>query len=124
MLSTAQIQPVIAVKSLETARNFYENELGLILLDENPAGVYYQTGNGKLFVYVSQYAGTNLATIANWIVEDVDTIVEELAGRGVDFEHYDIPEATLVGNIHVMGDMKAAWFKDPDGNILCISNIG
>jgi hypothetical protein len=46
--------------------------------------------------------------------------VENLKKKGVEFEHYEIPEAKLEGDIHVFGDFKAAWFKDPDGNILCL----
>lgn len=44
--------------------------------------------------------------------------MKTLHDKGVSFEHYsDMPEATIKGDVHVMGDMKAAWFKDPDGNI-------
>jgi hypothetical protein len=45
-----------------------------------------------------------------------------LKAQGVSFEHYEMPGTTLQGDIHVSGDMKAAWFKDPDGNILCVAN--
>ena len=48
--------------------------------------------------------------------------IEALKGRGVDFEHYDFPETKLEGDVHVSGKMRAAWFKDPDGNILAIVN--
>ena len=47
-----------------------------------------------------------------------DAIVEELRAKGVTFEHYDLPEMTREGDVHVMGDLRAVWFKDPDGNIL------
>ncbi|HST08217.1 MAG TPA: hypothetical protein VLJ83_08585 [Gemmatimonadaceae bacterium] len=43
-----------------------------------------------------------------------------LKAKGVAFEHYDFPGMTLKGDVHIMGDMKAAWLKDPDGNILAI----
>ena len=55
-----------------------------------------------------------------WAVGDVDGAVRDLKAKGVKFEHYDMPEVKLEGDIHVAGDFKVAWFKDPDGNILNI----
>ena len=79
-----------------------------------------------VLVYASEYAGTNQATAASWAVgDDLDAIVDDLRGKGVAFEHYDdLPETTREGDVHVMGDFKAVWFKDPDGNILNLSNMG
>jgi hypothetical protein len=76
-----------------------------------------------LNVYTSQEAGTNKATAVTWAVGDqVKDVVRALKAKGVAFEHYDMPDTTLQGDIHVAGDMKVAWFKDPDGNILNIVN--
>ncbi len=70
-------------------------------------------------MYRSQYAGTNKATAVTWEVgERLADVVKELKSKGVKFEHYDMPGMTLDGDIHKGGDMKIAWFKDPDGNIL------
>ena len=56
-----------------------------------------------------------------WMVGDkVEDIVRELKAKGVAFEKYDLPETTRTGDVHVTGDQKAAWFKDPDGNIHAI----
>jgi len=63
-------------------------------------------------------ASSNQATAATWFVDDVDQIVKDLKAKGVVFEHYDMPETTRKGDVHVAGSMRAAWFKDPDGNIL------
>ena len=84
----------------------------------------FKSGNAQLIVYRSQFAGTNKATAANFLVgEDIDNIVRGLADRGVVFEHYDLPGLTRKGDLHVAGDFKTAWFKDPDGNILCVMNM-
>jgi hypothetical protein len=48
--------------------------------------------------------------------------VQQLKAKGITFEHYDMPGVTREGDIHVAGDMKVAWFKDPDGNILNIAS--
>ena len=89
----------------------------------DPEAILYRSGNSAVLVYRSQYAGTNQATAASWAVgDDLDAVVEELRSKGVSFEHYDLPGATREGDVHVMGDLRAAWFKDPDGNILNIAN--
>ena len=114
----------IAVKNLETARRFYEGTLGLKPVDaEGDELIVFKSGNSTLNVYRSQYAGTNKATAVTWIVgDDVEGVVRALKAKGVAFEHYDMPGMTREGDIHVGGDMKVAWFKDPDGNILNIVN--
>ena len=121
MLSNATVYATIAVNDIEQAKEFYGQTLGLTQADENPGGVTYQSGTGKLFIYQSQTAGTSEATSAAWDVGDVEAALEELKAKGVVFEHYDtIPGAVMKGEVAIMGPHKAAWFKDPDGNILSI----
>jgi hypothetical protein len=48
---------------------------------------------------------------------DIDRVVRDLGGKGLKFEHYDMPGMTLKGDIHEAQGMKVAWFKDPDNNI-------
>lgn len=123
MLGSNDVCACLAVKDMDAAKKFYGETLGLEAATESPAGTFYKSGNGGVFVYPSSFAGTNQATAAAWMIDDVEGAVEELKAKGVTFEHYDnIPEVTLQGDIHVSGDMKAAWFKDPDGNILNIVN--
>ena len=124
MLSNRNALANIAVKNLEISRKFYENVLGLEEIDSvREEVVVYRCGNAAIIVYQSQYAGTNKATSATWVVgEDMDVLVKELKSKGVQFEHYNMPNTTLKGDIHFDGDMKVAWFKDPDGNILNIIN--
>ncbi len=52
----------------------------------------------------------------------MDAEVKALKNKGVAFEHYEMPGSTLEGDVHVFGDMRVAWFKDPDGNILNLIN--
>jgi catechol 2,3-dioxygenase-like lactoylglutathione lyase family enzyme len=123
MIGTASVEPTIGVKDLEKATAFYGGVLGLKVLSESPYEVRYASGaNTKLSIYKTEYAGTNQATYATWEVGDIAVEVDELIGKGVEFEHYDMPGVTRDGDIHTLGDSgeKAAWFKDPDGNILCL----
>lgn len=122
MLSEGTVVATVAVKDINNAKDFYGNTLGLKVVEEKPDGVMYQSGDGKIFVYQSGTAGTNQATCASWTVDNVEGAVEELKGKGISFEQYDIPGVTREGDIHVMGPLKAAWFKDPDGNILAVGN--
>ena len=114
----------IAVKNLETAKKFYEETLGLTQIGaEGQEVIVFRSGSSTIYVYKSQYAGTNQATAVTWVVgKDIESVVRELKAKGVTFEHYNMPDVTREDDIHVAGNMKVAWFKDPDGNILNIIN--
>lgn len=122
MLNTHDAVANLAVKDLTVARKFYEGTLGLKQIDaEDGEVIVYSSGGSRINVYRSQYAGTNKATALSWAVGDVEAEVRALKAKGVTFEHYaDMPDVKLEGDVHVFGDMKVAWFKDPDGNILDI----
>ena len=122
MIGDKEAAATIAVRDLAVAKDFYETKLGLKrVATEGDEALVYRSGVSKVVVYRSEYAGTNRATTANWMVgKDLEREVEALKGRGVRFEHYDMPGLTRQGDVHVAGDMKVAWFKDPDGNILSL----
>jgi catechol 2,3-dioxygenase-like lactoylglutathione lyase family enzyme len=125
MLGGKDAAATLAVSDLQRARGFYENTLGLEPLVEVPESVLYRSGNAVVLVYPSEYAGTNQATAATWAVgDDFEAIVHELRTKGVTFEHYDdLPGTTREGDVHVVGDLRGVWFKDPDGNILSLVNM-
>jgi catechol 2,3-dioxygenase-like lactoylglutathione lyase family enzyme len=110
----------LAVKDLNTARKFYEQTLGLSPIDQMEETVTYRSGSSSIQIYKSQFAGTNKATAVSWRVDDMDQVVKQLKGKGVKFEHYQLPGLELKGDVHIGEGMKIAWFKDPDGNILAV----
>lgn len=121
MLGSTDAVATLAVTDIDRAKRFYEGKVGLTPLPSpEPAVLMLKSGNSKLIVYASEYAGTNKATAVTWAVKDVASSVNELKRKGVAFEHYDFPGVKMEGDVHVMGKSKAAWFKDPDGNILAI----
>ena len=121
MLGDNDAIATIPVRDIGVAREFYENTLGLMAGPSREEGVLScKSGSTSVLVYESKYAGTNEATAATWAVDDVDGTVRTLKEKGVSFEHYDLPDTTHRGDVHVSGEMKAAWFKDPDGNILAV----
>lgn len=122
MLGDKDAAANIAVKNLEVAKKFYGDTLGLTQVgSEGSELIIFRSGNSMINVYRSKYAGTNQATALTWVVgDDVGSVVQALKAKDISFEHYDMPDITREGDVHIGGNMKVAWFKDPDGNILNI----
>jgi catechol-2,3-dioxygenase len=122
MLKDSDATATIAVKDIDVARKFYESVVGLTPLPATEPGVApFKTGSTSILVYESQYAGTNRATAATWMIDDdLEGVVQALKAKGVTFEHYDFPGVKREGDLHGTGTSRAAWFKDPDGNILAL----
>jgi catechol 2,3-dioxygenase-like lactoylglutathione lyase family enzyme len=125
MLNAAPVAAVLATTEMQRARDFYERTLGLTPSDQavpDPSVALYDCGAGtKLLVYERATAGDSEATSANFFVDDVEGEVARLRENGVTFEDYDTGDIKTENGIASTGDFKAAWFKDPDGNILCVS---
>lgn len=124
MLADTTAVANLAVKDLKAAKRFYSETLGLPEIGKQADELaVYRSGNSTLNVYRSDFAGTNKATAVTWSVGDaLDELVHALKVKGVQFEHHDMPSATMDGDVHVFGDARVAWFKDPDGNILNLVN--
>jgi len=123
MLRDTDAVATLGVKDIQKAAKFYEETLGLSRADaEGDEVVVFASGDTRINVYRSSFAGTNKATALTWTVDDVEDVVRTLQGKGVKFEHYDLPETRRSGDVHISGDVKVAWFKDPDGNILSVVN--
>jgi catechol 2,3-dioxygenase-like lactoylglutathione lyase family enzyme len=126
MLNDSTVTANIPAADLQRARGFYADKLGLEPAQEHPGGLIYTTGGGtSFFVYQTAYAGQAGHTIAQLHVADVAKEVEELKSRGVTFEHYDdLPGMTWDGDVASDPEWgKAAWFKDSEGNILCLDEM-
>jgi catechol 2,3-dioxygenase-like lactoylglutathione lyase family enzyme len=124
MLNNSKVTANVPVSDIDRARSFYADTLGLTPSDENPGGLVYTTGGGTtFFLYQTEYAGQAGHTIAQWHVSNVDGEVQELKAKGLEFEHYDMPGVTWEGDVARMEGMgNAAWFKDSEGNIMCIDD--
>lgn len=112
---------------LEQAKNFYQNILG-IEISERPEGLDLKiTDDTKVFVYFSAHNKPADFTVLNLVVGDVKEEVDVLLVKGVSMEHYDMPgiktdEKGIVFNEREgMGPKVMAWFKDPAGNIIALS---
>jgi catechol 2,3-dioxygenase-like lactoylglutathione lyase family enzyme len=123
-LNECRVEALLAVSDLDRARRFYEQQLGLVPGEEESEGVRYPGADGTgVFVYLSrENAGRSTATLAGWFVPDLDQMMDELASRGVVFEQYDQPGLkTNERGVFEAEGIKAAWVKDPDGNVLALT---
>ena len=115
---------IVAVSDLARAKAFYAETLALELDGEMEGVLAFRTGATRLVVYPSSSAGTNKANAVVWDAgADFDAIHAELKGKGVAFEEYPGMGMKVQDGVHSTGDFKAAWFKDPDENILHFNNM-
>ena len=125
MLSRSAVEANIPAADLDRARQFYADKLGLTPVGEfGGEALRYKTDSGAYFnVYRTQYAGQAGHTIAQFHVDDVESEVRDLEAKGVEFEVYDMPGVEWTGRVATLpGVGKAAWFKDSEGNILCVDD--
>lgn len=125
MAITAAPFPTLPVADLERATRFYEGTLGFTPSDEQMTlgGKLYEVNGGKVWLYETDAAGTARNTAAAWFVDDIEAEVTRLASAGVAFETFEAPDLKWEGSIASMGDLRSAWFKDTEGNTLCIDEM-
>jgi catechol 2,3-dioxygenase-like lactoylglutathione lyase family enzyme len=122
MLSSLSVYTVLPVKDLARARAFYRDTLGLEPTMEKPGMLAYSGPSGYLFqLYETQAAGTAQNTQMGLSTDRLDDDVAELRSRGVQFEEYDFPGLKTENGIAFVGTERSAWFKDTEGNTICIS---
>jgi predicted enzyme related to lactoylglutathione lyase len=123
MLNDSKVEANIPASDLQRARDFYADKLGLTPTAEyGGEALAYRTAGGTAFnVYRTEYAGQAGHTIAQWHVDDIEAQVRDLKAKGVAFETYDMPGVQWDGEIaEIPGMGRAAWFKDSEGNIMCV----
>jgi len=106
----------LVVTDVDVAKRFYEEQLGLTLLEETPAGIRFGAGKGSQLTIRRGQPAAGGQTVAHFEVDDIEAVVRDLTSRGVTFEDYETPKT--VNFIAQFGPNRAAWFKDPAGNVL------
>jgi catechol 2,3-dioxygenase-like lactoylglutathione lyase family enzyme len=121
-LATSTIATMLPVTDTDRAKEFYADRLGLPFEGANPMGeLQFRLAGGTLLVLLPREPGSQSeSTAMSWMVDDVAKEMAELEARGVTFEDYDLPGLKTVNHIAEMGAERAAWFLDPDGNVLCV----
>lgn len=121
LLSDSSVTTMLPVKDMDRARTFYEGCLGLKPGGLRPDGKFVYVVGGSMLSLFPKPEGTKADhTAISFQVEDIAASIKMLKQAGVVFEDYDFPELKTVDHVCVLGSEKAAWFKDTEGNYLCI----
>ena len=122
MLANSLVTTVLPVMDMKRAGDFYEHKLGLKPGEMKPDGMLvYTCGGGATIALYLKEGGTKADhTAVSFEVQDIEATIKALEANGVVFEDYDLPELKTVNHVCVMDSEKAAWFKDTEGNYLCI----
>jgi predicted enzyme related to lactoylglutathione lyase len=127
MLTNSPVRPTIPVVDLGRAKRFYETILSLKPVPaSNDSGsdiAIFECGDGTSIELYQRSPSKADHTLATFEVSDIEAEVNALKGKGVAFEEYDMPQFKTQKSIATQGSVKAAWFKDSEGNILCIHSI-
>jgi catechol 2,3-dioxygenase-like lactoylglutathione lyase family enzyme len=116
MLSKFLAVTTLVVTDVDQAKPFYQDQLGLTLLEETPAGCRFGAGKGSQLTIRRGQPPAGGQTVLHFEVDDIEAVVGDLTSRGVTFEEYETPKT--VNFIAQFGPNRAAWFKDPAGNVL------
>ena len=115
------VTAILPVINMVRACKFYEQQLGLHQLGQKSDGkVVYRCGGTEIALFPRPGGTTAEHTALSFKVSDIRAAIHELMARGVRFADYDLPGLKTVEHVCVLGSEKAAWFQDPEGNILCL----
>ena len=118
---STQVTCMLPVKDMQRARRFYEGGLGLETLGAKPDGKFvYRCGGTEIALFPKPEGTKAQHTALSFQVTDIKSAIATLSARGVVFADYDFPGLKTVNHVCVLGSEKAAWFEDPEGNILCL----
>ena len=124
MLTDCRVHTTIPAADMDRARRWYEEKLGFQPLERLPTGLMYRAGDDTRFVlYPSATAGMAPQTVMGFVAADIEAEVRDLKGRGVVFEDYDYATMKTVDSIATRNNVRSAWFKDSEGNIIGIVQL-
>jgi catechol 2,3-dioxygenase-like lactoylglutathione lyase family enzyme len=124
MLGSMPIVAFVPATQRERTRGFYADVLGLTLTGEDQFALTFDAGGTMLRVAFVEQLEPQGFTILGWIVEDIAAAARELSQRGVEFKRYAWMEQDAAGIWRAPGGAQVAWFPDPDGNTLSITQLG
>jgi catechol 2,3-dioxygenase-like lactoylglutathione lyase family enzyme len=120
-LADCEVTCMLPVKDLERARRFYEGALGLVAGGLQADGKFvYRVGGTTLALFPKSEGTKAEHTALSFRVPRIEEAIDALKSRGVVFADYDFPGLKTEGHVCVLGSEKAAWFSDPEGNLLCL----
>ena len=121
VLSEQPVFPILLARDLDASMTFYRDTLGLEVARRDPDRIVFRCGGGTQLVVTESTVGTtDTQTQLAWRVPDVRAAIDELRGRGVTIEEYVAPDPVTTDGVADMGHSWAAWFVDPDANVLAV----
>ena len=124
MLSNEEVVAFAATATPETSREFYEEVLELALVADEPTALVFACENATVRIAKTDHVDPPPYTVLGWVVGDIDEVVATLTAAGVELIRYDeLPQDDR--GIASFGDgTRVAWFSDPDGNTLSVTEHG
>lgn len=123
MLASAPVIAFVTVSSAAHALNFYRDTLGLELVEDTPYAVVFDCAGVMLRVAIASQVHPSPSTVLGWNVDDIAASVNELLAKGIKFQQYGFLEQDDLGVWTAPGGAKVAWFTDPDGNVLSLTQF-
>ena len=123
MLSNKNLKAFVPTTKPKKAKSFYRDTLGLKLLSEDSYGLEFDANGTLLRVTIVPELAPHPFTILGWNVDDIVSVIKQLNGKKVFFEGYDFLKQDKLGIWTSPNGSKVAWFKDPDGNILSLTEL-
>jgi len=120
MLSDYQIGAMIPATDLARAKAFYTDTLGFKVVEDQPEGVTFESGGIRFDIYPTRVGAGSGATVAGWLVDNLEAEMDDLRRRGVTFDEYDRPDFNTGNGSAEIGGVRGGWFKDSEGNVLAV----
>jgi len=124
MAFSRRIAPTLPVTDMNRAKKFYEGKLSLKLLLTSSSGAQYDCGGGTTIFLYKGKPSVAKHVVASFEVENIQSAKELLESKGIVFEEHNMPGIDTLANVGTIGPEKAAWFKDSEGNILALVQLG
>ena len=121
MVATGKMVGFVLTRDYDAARKFYEGQLGLTFVSQDQFALVVQAGANHIRIVKVPDLTPLRSTVLGWEVQGIEAVVDWLRGRGVPFEKYPFVQDQERGIWAAPGGAKVAWFKDPDGNVLSVS---
>ncbi|HZW69554.1 MAG TPA: VOC family protein [Hanamia sp.] len=121
MLANKKLKAFVPTIKPEEAKSFYKDVLGLKLLSQDDYALEFEANGTLLRVTIVQELKPQAFTVLGWNVDDIVSIIKSLNDENIFCEKYDFFEQNDLGIWTSPNGSKVAWFKDPDGNVLSLT---
>jgi catechol 2,3-dioxygenase-like lactoylglutathione lyase family enzyme len=123
MLGSSDLVAFVATTDLDRARAFYSEVVGLSLVEESPFACVFDAHGTALRVTPVDEIRAAPYTVLGWVVDDIEATVRSLAGADVGFQRFTDMDQDDLGVWTSPSGARVAWFADPDGNVLSLTQL-